>query len=416
MDLLDYATRHLAPLGITLPQAWQRALTTSNDDTYSTPRALDALRRLHAKQLCLPVPTAHYAPVLPPTHPITIATLDEDSVIVRHDGQEATVQRDALIGHLANAGLLEANATHRSLIVDTPSTLSLLSTLLPQANDDKATATIDWWLQRSEHAGTGATFIATQDARKRWVTGEHPDDEANIAVWQHWLRLPQTSPAELSESIVKLTAEGTTLHGLLECHTSDSHAWDRFTRHPRFTRPGADTRREAAIGLTSRNQAAEYYESIRLADPLVAQQAVREGHLLHTTVQNTEGRKSLHLRSQSAVSRFRADTEVQGWDGTVDDAGPETCLRAGVISEITVTGDGSLDLLVTDAVITGSLAQGQPLTLRPRSIDAYQQGRLRTRYYGRLRDQRNWLARTATPPTTRRTVPMDVVIAAASDD
>ncbi|WP_114905820.1 hypothetical protein [Ornithinimicrobium murale] len=194
MDLLDYATRHLTPLGITVTQAWHRATATPCDDAYGTPRALDVLRRFHAKQLQSPVPTAHYAPVLPPTHPTTIAALDEGMVVVRHGGHETAAAHEHLLAHLTTCGIVEPHPVHRSLIVDTPQTLNLLGHLLTQATDDKAAACLDWWLQRADHAGTGATYVATTDVRKQWVTGEHPDAERTIETWRHWLNLPQASP------------------------------------------------------------------------------------------------------------------------------------------------------------------------------------------------------------------------------
>ncbi|MGB5952455.1 MAG: hypothetical protein WBG57_08095, partial [Ornithinimicrobium sp.] len=401
---------------ITLAQARQDAVSTAEDARYSTAKALNVLRRLHAAATQMPVPVAAYAPVLPPTFPVTITPLDDESLTVRYAGCETTVAHEHLVDHLQQVGVAERGEAHQSLIVDTPSTLGLLGSLARSSSNNSAASVLDWWLQRAEHPGSGACYVATDTAPLRWVTGQSPTEERDPITWATWLQLPQDlSLAHTCEAIVRLTAEPHTLDGLLECHSADSYAWKYLLKRNPSHRRSTDTRRDAAMGLTTRNHAAEYYTSLRMADPLAAQTALREGHLVHATVQPSSDRKTLHLLTESAVSRFRVGAEVQGWRGTIEDATSQLSLRSGIISTINVTTDARLAITIEDTVHLGNPAPGSPLTLRPRSTDAHQQGRLRIRYNARLRDQRNWVSRTSAPPTRRRTVPLDVVVAAAAD-
>lgn len=412
--LEEFATRHLAPLGITLTQAQDDAEGHTELEAYRTPRALEVLRRLHARAHAAPVPVAAYAPVLPPTDPTTIADGgDGEHMVVRHGGTETAVAHDELLGHLESTGLAAKRAAHRSLVVDTPATAALLATLARRDTGHPGAATVlDWWLQRAEHPGSGACYVATRAARARWVTGRTAEDERDPRTWQRWLNLPAGSPAETAEAIVLAAAEGIMLDGLLECHGGDSASWTRLMRFGLGRR--GESRRDAALGLTSRNQAAEHYTSLRLADPLVAQTALREGHLTHATITGTD-RREVQLQAIAGPCRLRVGALVQAWTGTVEQAGGPLGIRSGVVSHVGVDASGDLLITLTDAVVLPQTTTGSAVTLRPRAVDPFQQARLRSQYVHRLRDPRNWVTRNAPPPVARRQVPLDVVVAAATD-
>lgn len=291
-----------------------------------------------------------------------------------------------------------------------------LRSLAAHSSDPITAAVVDWWVQRADHPGTTCTYIASNEAAKRWVTGLAPEQEEHPQVWGHWLGLPSTNtPAQNCEAIIRATAAGTPLEGLQECHGSDLSSWKylikrNLTRH----RPGKESQRDAAMGLVTRSQAAEYYESMRLSDPLVAQSAALSGHLVQGTV-TQHGNNVLEIVANTAISRFRVGAEVQAWHGPVGSATRTVTVRAGHITSIAITAAQQLNITIENTVVVAPLVTGDTLTLRPRIVDPHQQSRLRSRYSARLRDQRNWVSRALPPPTQRRTVPMDVVIAAAPD-
>lgn len=413
--LEEFATRNLAPLGITLARAQADAVGHTELEAYRTPRALEALRRLHAQVHSIPVPVAAHAPVLPPTDPTTIADGgDGEHLVVRHGGTEVALAHGDLLSHLDSAGLAIKREAHRSLIVDTPGTAALLASLARADTDHPVAATVlDWWLQRAEHPGSGACYVATRAAAARWVTGTTARDERDPLTWQRWLNLPSGSPAQTAEALVLTAAEGTMLEGLLECHGGDSASWTRLMRFGLGRRRG-ENRRDAALGLTSRNQAAEYYASLRLTDPLVAQSALREGHLTHATITDTD-RREVQLQASTGPCRLRVGAQAQAWIGTIEQAGGPLGIRSGVVSHVGVSTSGDLLITLTDAVVLPQTDVGSTVTLRPRTVDPFQQARLRGQYVHRLRDQRNWVTRNAPPPVARRQVPLDVVVAAATD-
>lgn len=413
----EFAERHLSPLGITLQQAEREALSLTDEQAhaYSTGRSLEALRRLRARATGTPTPVAAVAPVLVPTDPTTIADDDGEHMVVHTRESSTRVPDTELLDHLREQQIATRGEAHRSLIIDTPATLIRLRRIVDQGRHQPvAAAVLDWWLQRSEHPGSGACYVATSAARARWVTGELTEDQ--LDTWARWLALPQTCPAARAHAVVHAAAAGTTLEGLLDCHTSDSYSWQRLNRR-NLTRHHPESRRDAAIGLTTRNQAAEHYQSLRLGDPLVAQQAVREGHLTHAVITDLD-RAEATVRSTSGACRLRPGAKVQAWAGLAQDAGTAPlALRTAVVTHVGISADSThLQIVLSDlAGLRSGTAVGDTITLRPAPVDPFQQARLRTQYVRRLQDGRNWLTRPGTPPLTRREVPLDVVVAAADD-
>lgn len=422
-DLDAHAERHLAPLGITVDQARHEASRATATDRYATPAALDVLRRLHAQAHACPTPTSLWSPVLPPTLPVTITQVpgDPDHLHVHHDGETVTVDTGHLLAHLTETGITQPGQTHRSLIVETPDTLRLLADLTRHPHGHHtAAAVLDWWTQRAEHPGTGAAFVATDAAALRWVTGEHPTAERHLDTWHRWLDLDTDDPAATAHALVTHTSQGHLLAGMLDCHTADSFDWKRLVRRDlNRWRAGRETHRDAALGLTSRCHAAEYFTSLRLEDPTTAQAALRDGQLMEATITTEHDDRTLTLTARHTLTRLRVGNQVQAWAGTTQDADPHQplLLQHATVHHVRTAPDGTLQITLTNVIAPRGRQVGTDLTLRPRRTDPHQQARLRGRYHSRLRDQRNWLARTtATAPTTRRHVPLDVVLAAAEPD
>lgn len=414
LELREYAERTLAPLAVTYQQANSDAVAMTNLGDYATVKALDVLRRLHASHQGKVAPTAALAPVPRPIAPTTVVAAGQEGYLVLPHGQGASqsvASAAQVLSWFQQHNPLPS--AHRSLIVDSPSTLAELIRAAQHSSAPRASALqMDWWGQRADFPGTGATYIATRVARSRWVSGQAPAQEKGIDPWLTWLSIDPTDPAVACRTLVHIASDGPSLPGLHECSRADSLSWTDLRR---FTsrRSLRDSRREAALGLTARNQAAEYYASIRLSDPLVAQEALREGTLVEATITAVD-RRSITLRSTSPISRFRLEDRVHAWAGNIDQAGSPNAFT-GTLSHQSANTDGTLNLSVDDAVAPGSLSVTMAVTLRPNPADPYTHSRLRSRFGSRLRDPRNWVARGMTPPTTRRNVPLDVAVAAAED-
>jgi hypothetical protein len=135
-------------------------------------------------------------------------------------------------------------------------------------------AAVGWWDQRADHPGARAVLIVTTACSERWVLGAPPTEERKLTTWRRWLHVADSGPRGLLE-VADLVASGATLAGLETFAEDDRRSWDYF--RSRVLDPATpwdwrarDNRREAALGPATRSDAAELYESIRLADPLVA--------------------------------------------------------------------------------------------------------------------------------------------------
>jgi hypothetical protein len=277
---------------------------------------------------------------------------------------------------------------------------------------------------RADHRGTGAVLNVMAACTARWVLGVRPEHERDIASWYSWLCVADRGPRGLLQMAEAVSA-GTTLPGLEYFAEDDRESWEMFVARLKDAKMPwdwrkRDSRREAALGLAARCDAAELWESVRLGDPLVATRESFEGTVVTGLVTGLPARGTLELAAEQLSCRLREDTAAEGFAGYPHDlpaaihtASSGALVRGRVVSA-RVTSRDRLVITVGDAVIrAGALRLGQRLTLRPRSVDPRQQrsGRheLRRRYGAR----RSWLSGGAPPVARRRDVPLDVVIAAA---
>jgi hypothetical protein len=289
----------------------------------------------------------------------------------------------------------------------------------PTSPNCEVAATVGWWDQRADHPGTGAVVDLTSACAERWVLGVLPSDERQPSVLRRWLHVVDPGPRGLLE-LANLVASGETLPGLETFAEDDRRSWEYF--RARVLDPAnpwdwrtRDNRREAALGLATRNDAAELYASLRLADPLVAQREAFGGMVVSGVVHSLLGDDVIEVTLDRLVCRLRVDTAVEGYPGdpgAVPTRAGLPWLRGRVVAT-RVTADERLVLTLNQVQVRGSLRRGQRLTLRPHAIDPNQQRSGRHELHRRYAARRSWLSGGSAPTPHRREVPLDIVIGAA---
>lgn len=433
-ELEAYVERHLAPLRLTPADALTDAGRTAHPERrYSTTAAADAFYRVRAVVTGRAAQTTRYAPVLPPESPIALVAGDQPHTFHLSAGQQDwEVADDDLLDAFADLGATTTRQTYRTLVVDNGRTLATVAALARQPKTPiPLAATLDWWGQRADHPGSGATRVLARDLTLRWTLGLAPDTRASLRDWHAALpgsaapdagstSGPDLAPgAPLGRVALHLAGElaaGNTLLGLLDCSGEDSRSWTWLRKSAGTRWRPYDTRRDAALGLLTRSHAAEHYASLRLGDPVIADAQTRTGTIVETTVVDLDDTaKTVHLSAARPLTRHRVGTRLQAWLGTGRTAQPQTPDLVGTLIEVTVTPAGTLNLTLGEVVKPSRLSLGADLALRPRQTDPFQQGTFRSMYHQHFGTGRNWLARTAAPSATRRPVPLDVIVAAADD-
>lgn len=380
-------------------------------------RALfDLGARLRAEHTGTPVPVAAYAPVIPPTSGIAVTVDTDDShvYIAATDGIHTHTGTDrAGLAALAALGAT-MGAPRRPIIVATVRDLAVLTALARTYSDEAASPVVGWWDERADYPGTDAVHIATASARQRWVLGVHPDREREPETWARWLGITSTGP-QLLLDLARRAAGGPALPGILHASTLDTASWDRYVKRLSTGRPwwSKDNRIDAALGLIGRSHAAEWYESIRLDDPLVALAAAHDGTLVPGTIIR-RGDTTATIAADRPLSRLRVYTKVTAWHGEPLDAGGSDCLT-GSVYEATI--DTAAHLTITVAGIARkqahALTVGDRVTLRPGRVDPNMQTSARTLAAAGYRRGTNWIAGRGKPVPRRGDVPLDVIVAAA---
>jgi len=248
--------------------------------------------RLRAADDHRPAPVARYAPVLPANAAV--------AVMIERDGDTATVvATDGRETHRATgASALDAldalgvgiSAVHRTLVVPDEQTLAALARMAREQHRAASAPVVAWWDQRADHPGTGAVISVVDAARARWVLGVPPHHERDLTTWLRWLHVKATGPRALLD-LAAVVAAGHTLPGLIEVFAeADTRSWQYHCKRIADGRDWrtADTRAEAALGLATRSDAAELYESLRLGDPLVAACAAFDGTVVPGTVRRAD--------------------------------------------------------------------------------------------------------------------------------
>jgi hypothetical protein len=267
-------------------------------------------------------------------------------------------------------------------------------------------------------------LVVTDACRARWVLGTPPDRERDPSVWLSALGLTTAAePAGVTPTALlalgQAVSAGHTLPGLLDVHRQDSRSWNY---HLERIKTGRDWRRwdsatEAALGLATREDAAELYASLRLGDPLVAHRERYTGTVVSGVVLPSAD-DSLVVESDLLVCRMRTGQRVIGWVGDAL-ANPGTTSPAGVrgvIEEVRVSAAGRLRVQLRDVVQhPRRVAPGAPLTLRPAPVEPNAQQWGRTTLSARYSRSGNWIASAVAPPRPSRTVPLDVLVMSADD-
>ena len=383
----------------------------------------DLAQRLRAAALSRPIPRSAFAPVLPPTDPIAVTMTgagDSALVLAANLANVTTATGPDALEALARLGVSLAGEL-RTLVIPDRSTLSHLVELARATDRGSAcadaAAVVGWW----DHPGSGAVLNVTVACSARWVLAVPPTRERQVELWRQSLGGADHGSRGLLEMAAAVSS-GQTLPGLEAFVEDDQRSWEAFKT--RLADPSSrwdwrtrDSRREAALGLATRCDAAELYESLRLGDPLVATRESFGGTLVTGVITAVQGRSLVELTLDHLACRLREQTEVEGFPGFPRDlppAGSRAPLLHGRVTATRVTPDERLVIAIGDAnVRPGPARAGQRLTLRPRSIDPRQQRSGRRELH-----RRSSLVAVgrggANATAARRTdVPLDVVVAAA---
>lgn len=373
--------------------------------------------RLRAAHTSQPVPVAAYAPLIPPTSGIAV-TVDTDGEHVYLAATDGTTTRTgtdrAGLDALAELGAT-MQAPRRPVIVGTNRDLTVLAALARTYPTVPASPVIGWWDERADFPGTDAVHVVTDAARLRWTLGVHPHRERDIATWAQWLGVTTNGPHLLLD-LARRTTSGPILPGILDASVVDTASWKRHTERHAAGRPWQlrDSRADAALGLIARSHATEWYESIRLNDPLVAVAAAYDGTIVPGTI-TAHTDATITVTADRPLSRLRVDTKVTGWLGEPIDTDKPDCLT-GRVQSATIDGTEQLTITIGGLPRRGhTLTPGDRITLRPSRVDPHMQAsarRLTARGYHR---GTNWIAGHGKPMTRRGTVPLDVIVAAAAD-
>jgi hypothetical protein len=376
----------------------------------------DLGQRLRAAAESRPVSRSSFAPVLPPVNPVAVMiTGSGDSTLLQaaDDVRQVVASGPDALSKLSELGVT-LGSDWRTLVVAERGTLAHLLELAcasdPQSENASAAAVVGWWAQRADHPGTGAVLDVTAACSARWVLGDEPSSEREVAEWRRWLGVSDPGPRGLLELATAVSAVAT-LPGLHALAEEDRIAWDGFVA--RVSDPTSpwdwrrrDNRREAALGLASRCDATELFESLRLGDPLIATRESFSGTVVCYIVTSLPSHSVVEITLDQLNCRLRVQTDVEGFAGHPRDVAPAlaaTPLVRGRVAATRVTPQEQLVVTIGDAILR-SVPIRQRITLRPRSIDPRQQRSGRQELHRRYAARRAWLSGGAAPTPRRRDV------------
>jgi len=334
----------------------------------------------------------------------------------------------------ARDGDEELVSSWRTLVVADHATLAMLGHLVadvaPGGPWEAQAAIVDWWLTRAEHPGSPSVLVVPSACAQRWVLGEAPEAERTWQTWERWMGVTACGGPggvdNTGESLLRLAAmldTGSPLPGVPAVLGREDRSWayllDRIAAGANFRR--GDNLVEASMGLTTRCQAAELWESMRLDDPLVADRARFDGTVLTGEVCWVAAREpEFEVLADRLVSRLRAGQVVTGAYGAFGSC-PGGQFTATVVTA-RIGSDGRL--VVTLGQVVQHKLKTRALVVRPgmrvqvrlEPVAAQQQEHSKRNLSTRYRDRGNWMVRATPPPRARRNVPWDVLLAAAEDD
>jgi hypothetical protein len=383
-------------------------------------------QRLRAAALRRPVARCAFTPVLPPVDPVavTVEGTDERVLVRAADASGVTTGHGATALSALTDLAVSPEAEPRTLVVASRVALSRLVDLAVQTEPESAcaatAAVVSWWAQRADHPGTSVVVDVVSACAERWVLGLPPAAEREVVVWRDWLGVADRGPRGLL-ALAAAVSSGPSLPGLESIAEDDRSSWEAFVA--RVTDPKSpwdwrrrDSRREAALGLATRCDTTELYESLRLGDPLVAVRELFEGTVVTGRVTAVPSRMSVEVTLDQLACRLRESAAVEGFPGFPQDLPPagSSAIIRGRVAETRVSPRERLVVIIEDAIIrANSVRVGQRITLRPRSVDPRQQRSGRHELHRRYAARRSWLSGGPAPSPRRRDVPLDVVISAA---
>lgn len=379
--------------------------------------------RLHAAHTGTPARRLAASPIVTPHAPLAIrgtATKGTVSLSVNNGhgtDEHATGTTDAL-ALLATHGLSITRPEPVTLVTDRPGpTLAALRAVANGWQDGhphaEAAAHITWTLNRADYPHARSVVDVLAACRARYALGLTPKAERDATVWRKWLGVPDDSLAGVLTLLAHVT-EGDPLEGLAPLAEDDTYTWTRaatdYTEGRDWRVP--ETTARAALGLRSRCDAADLYAAALLGDPLHRRAGVHSGHVTVGTASAVEGkRKTLTVTSDRLDSRLRPGEAIRGRAGG---ATSQALAFSGTVRESDVH-DGQLVTLIDGVTGHAPTAGGRvSVHTAPPNEHAQRHGR---GSIGRLyATRRSWLATGRQPIPTRRDVPLDVLVAAATDE
>lgn len=277
----------------------------------------------------------------------------------------------------------------------------------------------------AEHPGSSGVVVALDAARARWATGEGPAVEQTLATWIRWLRLP----AQPVAALFALTAK--VLDGAAMPFEAVVHGNDRARHRAVCNNFGTgrdwrkrDSRMAAALGLASREHAAELYDAGLLTDPIYAAAAIHDGTVtaaVATGMSKTGNLTVATFASRLPVCRLREGKQVEVIAGETT-ALPLSALHrvVGTVTDVSVASDGTVMVSVRVPRPRDSAAQpvqvGSRYLIGPQRPDSQMQARSRQTLASRYGAKGCWLTGTAQPKRIDREVPLDVIVRAAAHE
>lgn len=386
----------------------------------------DLGQRLKALDRGRCVPRLRHAPMLPGSRPVAVRVRRQPRsgrVLVEAAGRDGALaagwDMDGLAA-LAAVGASLDQATPATLVVDDPGTLHGLVGLARRvgAGDrlEAVAAQVGWWADRADFPGGLAVADLIAGCRARWVTGQSPDAEGTMAVWRRWLDVADSHLAGML-AVYDLICAGDVLPLLAELGDDDAYSYGQaskaLTEGWDWRRP--DTVSRAAVGLRSRCDAADLYGAALLTDPLWRLRQVHTGEVVVGEVTDDVPAANLavvEVRCARLDARLRAGTDLVWWVG-----GPATPIRAGgwvgTVRQAAVEQGHLLLSVRVGARRDAPVQAGETVTLMPAPPSVHRQRSGRQSYRRLQYSRRSWLVTGRPATTSRRTVPLDVLLAGA---
>lgn len=381
----------------------------------------DLGQRLHAAHTGRPVGRLIHSPVPTLTDPIAVRANTSRGVTTitagtAVDGPARTAHgRDAL-ALLDELGVSITAETHPTLVTDDRTTLPTLAalarTVAPDSPLSAPAAALGWCAERADFPGGTAVVDLLDACRRRFLTGTDPDAEHHAGTWRTWLGVTDAATPGLLATLTTLTA-GEPLPLLATLADDDAYAWERAQAEHAdgwdWRRP--DTPGRAATGLRGRCDAADLHATAFLGDPLFRARAVHTGHVVTGTAAAGANSRALTVTCPRLDARLRTGNPVTGWAGHPQDT---TAARfTSTVHDAQVVA-GRLVLTLTWKAGTPPVAG--PVTLHPTAPNPHTQRHRRARYRRLYSARRSWLTTGRTPVTSRRDVPLEVLVAGAEGD